>query len=364
MDKLQQFIDKIKPLDAAAIEKVQARLNSLTKPLGSLGDLESIIIQAAGAFKAINPGPLRKAIILMAGDHGVACEQVSAYPQEVTEQMIHNFVNGGAGINVLSKHADAELVLVDVGVKTDLPADLPIRHNKIRHGTDNIRFGPAMKRADTLTAIQTGINVAMSLIDEGTQIIGLGEMGIGNTTVSSAVTSVLTGQSPARVTGKGTGLSHNLLKHKIDIVHQAIDINHPNPTDVIDVLTKIGGLEIAALTGVTLAGAYRRVLILMDGFIASTAALAAYRLCPTVKDYLIAAHLSSEPGHKIILQELDLKPLLNLQMCLGEGTGAALGMTILDAGLKILNEMATFDQAKISYSSDLVNTTFEKIDFS
>ncbi|MGI6091393.1 MAG: nicotinate-nucleotide--dimethylbenzimidazole phosphoribosyltransferase [Veillonellaceae bacterium] len=351
MDKLQQFIENIRPLDEAAMEKAQIRLNSLTKPLGSLGDLESVVIQTAGALKVI-PDSLKKAVVLMAADHGVACEQVSAYPQEVTAQMVFNFVNGGAGINVLTKHAQSELVLVDVGVKIDLPASLPIRHNKIRYGTNNIKFGPAMNRADAIAAIQTGISVAMSLIDEGTQIIGLGEMGIGNTAVSSAVTSVLTGYSSAEVTGKGTGLSDNLLMHKINIIQQAINVNRPNPDDVIDVLTKIGGLEIAALTGVALAGAYRRVLIVMDGFIASTAAYAAYRLCPIVKDYLIAAHQSPEPGHKIILQELGLKPMLNLHMCLGEGTGAALGMTLLDAGLKVFNGMSTFDQAKISYITD------------
>lgn len=348
MDKLQDIIAKITPLDDNIMTKVQTRLDTLTKPIGSLGALESLAKQFVGARKTLTPAAPHKAIVLMAADHGVAIENVSAYPQEVTEQMIYNFCSGGAAINVLAKHTNADLILVDVGVTAELPAHLPILHRKVRHGTNNIRCGAAMSETDVMQAIHIGVDIANSLIDNGIQVIGLGEMGIGNTTVSSAIASVLMDKSPSEVTGVGTGLDDKLLAHKVNVVSEAIAINNPNANDVIDVLTKVGGLEIASLTGVILAGACRNVLIIIDGFIASTAALAAYRLCPDVKDYFIAAHLSPEPGHNVILQELSLTPLLHLQMRLGEGTGAALGMTMLDASLKILNEMATFDEAKVA----------------
>ncbi|SDF07588.1 nicotinate-nucleotide--dimethylbenzimidazole phosphoribosyltransferase [Sporolituus thermophilus] len=350
MERISATIAKIEPLDNDVMNRVQFRLDNLTKPLGSLAALEERAKQLAGALRQEHPPLPQKAIILMAADHGVAAEGVSLYPQEVTEQMIYNFVKGGAAINVLARHANAELVLVDVGVRANLPADLPIQHRKVAAGTANMRFGPAMSQEQVVQALHVGLDVANAVIDKGVQAIALGEMGIGNTTASSAVTSALTGRAPHDVVGFGTGISSKMLMHKIKVVEEAIAVNRPDPNNVYDVLAKVGGLEIAALTGVILAAAARRVLVVLDGFISSTAALAAYRLTNRVQPYLVAAHLSAEPGHKVILEHLNLKPMLKLSMRLGEGTGAALGLTLVDAGVKVLNEMATFDEARVAYA--------------
>lgn len=348
MDKIEAVICQIEPLDNEAMNRVRNRLDQLTKPVGSLAALETMTAMLAGAQRTAQLGIPKKAVVLMAADHGVAAEAVSAYPPHVTEQMVYNFVNGGAGINVLARHAGAELVLVDVGVNADFAPELPIRHCKIRKGTGNMRYQPAMSRAEAVKAIEIGINIAHELADKGIQVIGLGEMGIGNTTVSSALTSVMLKKKPVEVTGIGTGINDNLLVHKIAVIDGAIAVNQPDSDDCLDVLAKVGGLEIAALAGLVIAGAARRMLIVIDGFIAAAAVLAAYRLAPGVRPFLIASHLSSEPGHTEILSELDLKPVLHLNMRLGEGTGAALGMTLIDAGVKILHEMATFEEANVA----------------
>ncbi len=348
MHDIKALTKKIGPLDAAAMAAAQQRLDSLTKPPGSLAVLETMARQLAGIQGTAHLYPPEKAILLMAADHGVVAEGVSAFPTEVTEQMVYNFVRGGAAINVLAKHAGARLVLVDVGVDADLPPDLGVVSRKIRKGTANMRVRAAMTRDDALAALRVGIEAAGDLADQGVTAVALGEMGIGNTTASSAVTSVLTGKPVAWVVGRGTGIDQRLLAHKIDVIEEAIALHRPDPSDVIDVLAKVGGLEIAALAGAVIGAATRRMVVMLDGFIASAAVLAAYRFCPAVRPYLMASHLSEEPGHAAILEELGLEPCLRLNMRLGEGTGAALGLTLLDAAVKILTGMATFDEAQVA----------------
>lgn len=350
MEKIQEIIKKIKPLDEGIMAETQRRLDNLTKPVGSLAVLEDMARQLAGARRKARPGIPQKAIVLMAADHGVADEGVSAYPAEVTEQMVYNFVRGGAAISVLARHADASLVLVDVGVRSELPQELPIRHCKIRMGTSNMRYEPAMNREDVIRALKTGIRIAEELADQGIEVIALGEMGIGNTTASSAIASLFTGKPVSQVVGKGTGLSGDFVINKIKVIEEAIVLNKPNANDAIDVLAKVGGLEIAGLAGVVLGAASRRVLVLVDGFITSAAALAAYRISRAIRPYLMASHLSEEPGHAAILECLGLKPYLRMNLRLGEGSGAALGLVLLDAAVKILNEMATFSEAQVEQS--------------
>lgn len=351
MNVLTATIGGIGELDEAIMESCQQRLDALTKPVGSLAILEKMARQLAGVRAGVCLPPPRKAIVLMAADHGVADEGVSAFPSEVTAQMVLNFVNGGAAINVLARHADARLVLVDVGVKTPLPLELPIRHRRIRPGTANMRNEAAMTRQEAIRAIETGIQIANELAEEGVEVIALGEMGIGNTTASSAVTAVLTAQPVSKVVGKGTGIAPEFVAHKIKVIHDAVRVNRPDPRDAIDVLAKVGGLEIAALAGVALGAARRRMVIMLDGFIASAAVLAAYRLSEKIKPFLMASHLSEEPGHAVILKELGLEPCLRLNMRLGEGSGAALGLTLLDAAAKIVTEMATFEEAQVASSA-------------
>lgn len=348
MDTLEYLIGQIEPLDDGCMDSVQRRLDNLTKPVGSLAALETIAKVLAGVQRSERPVIPCKAIVLMAADHGVALESVSAYPQQVTAQMIYNFVRGGAGINVLARHAKAELVLVDVGVAADLAPNLPIKHCKIRKGTHNMRHKPAMSREEALGAIGVGIGIAGELADQGIQVVGLGEMGIGNTTASSAIASVLLAQKAETVTGTGAGIDEKTLAHKVNVINEAIALNQPNAKDPLDVLAKVGGLEIAALAGVVIACAARRILVVIDGFISAAAVLVAYRLAPGIQPYLLASHLSTEPGHEAILDEIGVKPRLCLDMRLGEGTGAALGMTLIDAAVKILNEMATFEEAGVA----------------
>jgi len=348
LDEINAAIHSIRPLDEVSMNAAQQHLDRLTKPQGSLSVLERMACQLAGVQRVAKPSVPEKAVVLMAADHGVAEEGISAFPAEVTEQMVYNFVRGGAGINVLARHAGAQLVLVDVGVKADLAQTLPIQHCKIRRGTGNMRREAAMSRTEVIQALKIGIRVANELVDKGVRVIGLGEMGIGNTTASSAIVHVFTGEPVRMVVGRGTGITDEFVTHKIRVIEEAVALHQPNAGDAIDVLAKVGGLEIAAMAGVVIGAAARQTLVMLDGFIASAAVLAAYRLSPAVKPYLMASHLSEEPGHAVILRELGLTPCLRLNMRLGEGTGAALGMTILDAAVKILNEMATFEEAAVT----------------
>jgi nicotinate-nucleotide--dimethylbenzimidazole phosphoribosyltransferase len=326
----------------------QARLDNLTKPPGSLGVLEDLARQVAGITREVCPRLPQKVSVLMAGDHGVVAEGVSAFPAEVTPQMVLNFARGGAAMNVLSRHVGAELVLVDIGVAADLP-DIPgLLRKKVAYGTANMAKGPAMTRDEAMRALETGIEIAEELVAKGARLLGTGDMGIGNTTPSTAVVAAFSGCKVEEVAGRGTGIDDRRLQLKIQAVTRALEINRPDPTDPLDVLSKVGGLEIAGLAGVMIGGAACRVPVMIDGFISGAGALVATRLAPAVRDYLIGSHLSEEPGHRVMMEMIGIKPMLHMQMRLGEGTGAALAMGLVDAALKILNEMATFADAGVS----------------
>ncbi|NLP36244.1 MAG: nicotinate-nucleotide--dimethylbenzimidazole phosphoribosyltransferase [Firmicutes bacterium] len=350
MEKLKSTLEKIAPPDRELEKEAQNYLDSLTKPVGSLGILEEIARKIAGITGELKPKCPQKACILMAGDHGVVAEGVSAYPQEVTPQMVLNFLSGGAAMNVLSRHAGAELIVVDIGVAADLPDDPILLKRKVAYGTNNFAKGPAMTREQAVAALEVGIEVAEDCIKRGASLLGTGEMGIGNTTPSAAITAFYKQCDAREVCGFGTGLNEDLLQQKVKVVEKAIAINQPQADDTLDVLAKIGGLEIAGMAGVMLAAAANRKPVMIDGFISSAAALIAAHLHPHAVDYMLASHLSEEPGHAIALEMLGIKPFLRMNMRLGEGTGAALAMPIVDASLKIMHEMSTFADAGISTS--------------
>ncbi len=313
--------------------------------------LETLAVQLAGITGDPLPSVERRAVIVMAGDHGVAAEGVSAYPAAVTPQMVLNFLNGGAAINALARQAAARVTVVDVGVAAELQhPDLISR--KVALGTANMAQGPAMTREQALAAIQAGIGVLDEQYVQGLDLVATGDMGIGNTTAASAITAALTGASVATVTGYGTGINEAQREHKIAVIERALAVNDPDAADPLDVLAKVGGLEIAGLAGVVLAAASRHMPVVIDGFISGAAALVAGRLCPTSRYYMIAGHRSVERGHQIILQELGLSPLLDLQLRLGEGTGAALAMGIVAAAARAHREMATFAEAAVSNRDD------------
>lgn len=335
-------------IDKQAQTQAQQHLDSLTKPLGSLGRLEELAVRLAGMTGKVIPDFSRKAVVVMASDHGVACEGVSAYPPDVTYQMVLNFLAGGAAINVLARQAKADVKVVDMGVRGEFPTNPNLINKKIAQGTTNFLKGPAMTLAQAETAIDSGIQIANYLADEGYQIVATGDMGIGNTTASSAIVSVLTGLPVGEVTGRGTGVDDAGLERKIQVIKQAIELNKPNPKDALDVLSKVGGFEIAGLCGLIIGCACRRIPVVIDGFISGTAALAAVRLVPEVKNYLVASHKSVECGHAAVFDELGLKPLLDLDLRLGEGTGAVLAFNLVDASMAIMREMATFQSASVS----------------
>ncbi len=345
--RLEEVIRLIGPLDQEAMQAAQAHSDRLTKPPGSLGQLERLAAQLAGIGGAFPIAVRKKAIVVMAGDHGVCKEGVSAFPQEVTPQMVLNFLNGGAAVNVLGRHAGAEIVCVDIGVNSDIAhPELLVR--KVRYGTGNIARGPAMSREEAVAAIEVGIAVVDELIAQGFALFATGEMGIGNTTPSAAMLQVLGGVASEQAVGRGTGLDNAGVSRKRTVINLAIAVNAPDAGDPLDVLSKLGGLEIAGLVGVVLGAAANRCPVVIDGFIASIAALIAYRLAPQSRDYMIASHLSDERGHGAVLEQLGLEPMITLGMRLGEGTGAAIGMTIIDAAVKLMQEMATFESAGVS----------------
>lgn len=348
---LESTIAKIQPLDKAAMQLAKNRQDILTKPTGSLGKLEALSVKLAGMQGKPAPAINKKAIIVMAADHGVVAEGTSAYPQEVTAQMVLNFVNGGAAINVIGRQIGARVVVVDMGVKGD--TEFPgVLNRKIGPGTQNIAQGPAMTVEQARQAMETGIEIVNSEIEKGLDIVATGEMGIGNTTASSAICAIITGKAAAMVTGKGTGLNDRQLFSKISVINRAISKNQPDDGKPLELLAKIGGFEIGGLAGVILGAAANRVPVMIDGFISGAAALVAAAFCPLAGDYMLAGHLSVEPGHKITIEHLGLEPLLNLDMRLGEGTGAALGITIAEAACRTLAEMATFSEAGVSNKGD------------
>ena len=329
-------------------ERAVQRLNSLTKPLGSLGRLEEIAARIVAIREELRPGCSQKVIFTLAADHGVTEEGVSAYPKSVTRQMLLNFLAGGAAINVLCRHFGIDVAVVDIGVDGDTDEFQGLVWKKIAPGSKNIARGAAMTAEEMYGALQVGIDLANDAADHGCTLIGTGEMGIGNTTAASAITAVLTGRPVADVTGRGTGLDDAGRKHKIQIIERAIAVNRPDPVEPFQVLQKLGGLEIAGLTGLVLGGAARRIPIVVDGFISTAAAAVACALQPRVKHFLFAAHRSSEPGHDALLKFIGQEPLLDLNMRLGEGTGAALCMALIESATKLLNEMATFSSAGVS----------------
>ena len=345
-------VEDIVPLDEAAMAAARARQDTLTKPLGSLGRLEDLSIMLAGMFGDPIPRINRKSVILAAGDHGVVAEGVSAYPQEVTPQMVYNFLRGGAGINVLARQAGAEIVILDAGVAADLEPHPLLRSVKVAYGTANMAVGPAMTREQAIRCLEIGIDAAKEQIGEGADLIACGDMGIGNTTASSAITSVATGADPSITTGRGTGLDDPGLAHKVEVIRKAIEVNNPDPRDGMDVLTKVGGLEIGVLAGAMLGTAASHRPVVVDGFISGAAALIAWLISPTARDYFIAAHQSVEPGHRVGLDAMGLTPLLDMGMRLGEGTGAALAMHLIEASARCLAEMATFAEAGVSERSE------------
>jgi nicotinate-nucleotide--dimethylbenzimidazole phosphoribosyltransferase len=339
----------IPPIDADAMERARARQDRLTKPAGSLGRLEELSIALAGMTGRLDP-PLRNRVVFtLAADHGVAREGVSAYPPEVTPQMVLNFLGGGAAINVLARAAGVRVVVADLGVDADLPAHPDLRALKVRRGTASITRGPAMTELEARQAVDAGRTLVREEAERGLDVVLTGDMGIGNTTAAAAVICALTGLDPNSVVGRGTGVDDAGLERKRGAVRRALEVNADQiAKGPLAALAAVGGLEIAGLTGVILEGASRRLPVVIDGFISGAAAVVAARLAPDVTGYMIASHRSQELGHSAVLKELGLSPLLDLNLRLGEGTGAVLSLSLLDAAVAILNQMATFDEAGVS----------------
>ncbi|MBM4285641.1 MAG: nicotinate-nucleotide--dimethylbenzimidazole phosphoribosyltransferase [Deltaproteobacteria bacterium] len=349
--ELAHVLAEIKPVTPAWLARAQARLDSLTKPRGSLGRLEELAARYVAIREEELPELRKKRVVVFAADHGVVAEGVSAYPQDVTHQMVLNFLRGGAGINVLARQAGAQVEVVDLGVNHDFDPELHLIHRKVAYGTRNIAREPAMTREEALKALLVGVERAQEAVDEGADALAAGDMGIGNTTAAAALATVFTGRPTGAVTGRGTGIDDTAWRHKVAIINRALALHHPAPVDPVGALAAVGGLEIAGIAGLILGAAALRRPLLLDGFIAAAGAMVAVRLAPVTLDYLIAAHRSVEPGHQIMLGELGLMPLMNLQMRLGEGTGAVLGLGLLEAGVRIYREMATFAEAGVSDKS-------------
>lgn len=346
-EKLQQTIQAIRPLDAEMVEKVRNHQDQLTKPQGALGRLEDLSIQLAGITGQFTPDFRRKAAVIFAADHGVTAENISAYPQVVTQQMVRNFSNGGAASSVFARQVGAELKVVDIGVAGDV--SFPgVWVKKVKWGTDNFCVGPAMSKEEAIQALEVGIEVAETLIEEGFQIFATGEKGIGNTTASSAIVSVLTGCSIEEAVGPGTGLNHVGIQRKVNAVRKGILLNQPDEKNGLDVLSKVGGLDLAGMAGLMLGAAANRVPVIIDGFISTAAALVALNLAPASMHYMIPSHCSAEPAHRRSLEKLGLTPLFDLKMRLGEATGSMLSFQLVDLAVRVVKEMATFESGGVS----------------
>jgi nicotinate-nucleotide--dimethylbenzimidazole phosphoribosyltransferase len=371
MEELKEAIERIAPVDPRWVARAEARQLRLTKPPGSLGRLERLAARLCAVQQTLQPRSAGRRVIIFAADHGVVREGVSAYQPEVTRQMVANFCAGGAAINAIARTSNAEIEVVDIGIAGDVvaggqeisvsgPAETPhgvrLIGARVRGGTGNIAREAAMTEDEMLAALRVGIELGQRAAREGVALVGLGEMGIGNTTAASAVTAALTGLAPAVVTGRGTGADGKTLARKVAAVERALETNRPVSTDALDVLRKVGGLEIAGLCGLCLGAAGGRAAIIADGFIATAGAALAVRLCPAVAGYTFAGHLSTEPGHAALLELVGLRQILDLEMRLGEGTGAALAMNIIGAAVAAFNEMATFDSAGVSDKSTEANS--------
>ncbi len=365
--RLRSALERIRPPDPAWEARARERADDLAIPAGSLGRVVELGVRLAAIQGTLKPSFPRKAVAVMAGDHGVVRQGVSAFPAEVTPQMVANFGRGRASINALARSAGARVVVVDVGVDADLTA-LPgleltrdvaeaadlgrVLDRKVRRGADDISEGPAMSRDEAVAALEAGIEVVETLRARGLDLVATGDMGIGNTTPSSALACVFTGRAPEDVTGRGTGIDDRALARKRSVVARALEVNRPDPSDPVGALAKVGGLEIGALAGVVLGAAAAGIPVLVDGFISTAGALVACALAPAARGYAIAAHRSREPGHRVMLGYLGLEPLLDLDLRLGEGTGAALAMPLVDGAASVLREVATFAEAGVSEGGD------------
>jgi nicotinate-nucleotide--dimethylbenzimidazole phosphoribosyltransferase len=355
-ETLTEFVAEIVEPDPKWLKQARTHLDNLTKPPGSLGRLEDIAAQFIAIRNGEIDNPLRKAVYVFAADHGITAEGVSAYPKQVTQQMVVNFLAQGAAINVLARLHDAELSIVDVGVDADLGVLPGLLQRKVRRGTRNMLREPAMTENEMLQAVQVGLELARSAREKRESLIAVGEMGIGNTTAASVITAVLTGQPAAAVTGKGTGLDEHAHQRKISIVDAIMrkqfgENSRIADTQPLELLRRAGGLEIAAMIGLVLGAARYQIPVITDGFISTAAAAVAYAIEPQVKEYLFAGHRSEEPGHRFLLEYLRLDPILTLDMRLGEGTGAVLAMPIIESALRLYSEMATFASAGVSGAS-------------
>jgi nicotinate-nucleotide--dimethylbenzimidazole phosphoribosyltransferase len=333
MNLLETTIKKIVPHDNSFRAKAKDRLDQLTMPHWALGRLMDLAVELAGMTRSLRPQVERRVVVTMAADHGVAAEGVSMYPQEVTAQMVHNFVNGGAGINALARAARARVVVVDM--------------ERIAAGTKNLAAGPAMSREEAIRCVESGIEVAQELAPSA-DLFGSGDMGIGNTTPASAIVAAIAGVPAAEVTGRGTGLDEEQLAHKARVIEKSLEVNRPDSADGLDVLAKVGGFEIGGIAGLALGAAAMKKPFLLDGFPATAGGLIAHALAPASADYMIASHRSVERGHRIMHELLGKHPLLDLDLRLGEGTGAALAMNLVEAAARILTEVATFEEAEVS----------------
>jgi len=348
MDIVQTTLARITPVDTELLTQAQERLDNKTKPPGSLGRLEEFARRVVAISGSLEPELCKKVVFTFAGDHGIVEEGVSLYPKEVTSQMVFNFLAGGAGVNVLARHVGAEVRVVDVGVDFDFENVPGMIHRKVARGTRNFATGPAMSRDECLAALQVGIDLAEGCKAEGIGLVGTGEMGIGNTSPSSAIIAAISGMSVRDLTHRGTGINDDALENKIRVIEKGLALNKPNGADPLDVLAKVGGLEIAAIAGLVLGCAANSIPVVIDGFISTAGALIASELHPHVRDYIFAAHQSVEIGHRFMLERINVRPILDLDFRLGEGTGAALAMGLIEAGVKVLKEMATFDEAGVS----------------
>ncbi len=345
---IDETIYRITPPSQDWLERAAARQLQLTKPPGSLGVLEDVANRLAAIRQTLRPEASHRRIYVVAADHGVVAEGVSAYPREVTAQMVYNFLRGGAAINVLTRRLGIEVVIVDAGVDADLDDAPGLIQAKVVRGTANFTRGPAMTRDEAVKSVETGIDLARAAAAEGVELLGVGEMGIGNTTAASAIAATLTESAPEAVTWHGAGVDDAGLRRKIAAVTRALEINRPDRVDALDVLSKVGGAEIGVMAGVALGAAAERIPVVADGFISTSAAALACVFCSSVRDYLFIGHRSRERGHDSLIEFIGQRPLLDLQMRLGEGTGAALAMDIVTAAARLLSEMATFAEAGVS----------------
>ena len=345
---IAQICRQIEPIDQAWLNAARERQLTLTKPPGSLGRLEEIANRLAAIQRNATPVVTKKRIYVVAGDHGITIEGVSAYPREVTPQMVDNFLRGGAAINVLGRAGGIEVRVIDAGVDADLSDRAELIHAKVMRGTANFAVGPAMPRLEAEACLMKGIDLAQAAANDGINLLGIGEMGIGNTTAASAIIAVLLKCDPEAVTGRGTGIDDAGLAHKIEVIRRAVEINKPDPDDALDVLAKVGGAEIGVMAGIVLGAAAKHLPIVADGFISTTSAALALRLQPNARDYLFNGHRSAERGHTALIEFIGEQPLLDLSIRLGEGTGAALAMNIIEGAAKLLSEMATFADAGVS----------------